>query len=140
MSSFMVSNKTLNILANYIYQEQPKETGYSLYYDRDDPKKIFERLCDLNYHAMCEHFNEEQAKALLNTEEYRYEEIPDISEHISREEIICRLECVLFKCNEGMVPYRDDAYIGLKLLSSSLARDEVLAIYEREMRANGWWD
>lgn len=139
MSSFMVSNKTLNILANYISQEQPLVTNYAFHYERGDGKKIYERLRDLNHRALCERYGGEKAQEMWDVEEYEYQEIPDIVVWIPQEEIICRLCCFLYQCDEGNLS-RDDIYIGLNKLAGSMAIDEVIAIYNDEIQQNGWWD
>lgn len=139
MSSFMVSNKTLNILANYIAQEQPLETNYAFHYERGDGKKIYEALRDLNHKALCERYGGERAQEMWDVSEYEYQEIPDIAVWIPQEEILCRLECFLYQCNEGLIP-RDDIYIGLNILAGIIARVEVAKIYRAECYEQGWWD
>ena len=138
MSSFMVNNRTLNILANYIAQNEPIETNYAFHYERGDGKKIYEALRDLNHKALCERYGGEKAQEMWDINEYEYQIFPDVAEWIPQEEIICRLCCFLYQCDEGTIP-RDDIYIGLDKLAGSMARDEVIMIYYDEMQQNGWW-
>lgn len=139
MSSFMVSNETLNILANYISQEQPFEINYAFHYERGDGKKIYEALRDLNHRALCERYGE-KAQEMWDVNQYEYQEIPDIILQKEEEEILCRLECFLYQCDEGLISSRDDIYIGLDRLAGAMARDLIGSIYTEKIAEQGWWD
>lgn len=139
MSSFMVSNKTLNIIASYIAQNEPIETNYAFHYERGDGKKIYEALRDLNHKALCERYGGEKAQEMWDVNQYEYQEIPDVAERIPQEEIICRLACYLYQCDEGRIEH-DDVYIGLRNLSEAMALNEVIGIYHAEIEEQGWWE
>ena len=138
MSSFMVSNKTLNIITNYILDNRPRELEYALYWADWKPEFIYEMLRDMNHRALCERYGGEVAQEMWDVNKYNYdpaEKIPSYSIREEKAQIVTRISCFLYQCNEGSVT-RDELYKDLEKWCGKIAVDFVL----HEADLEKWWD
>lgn len=134
MSSFMVSNETLCIISHYLARKElPPYMNYAIYYERGDVEKIYEALRDLNHKALAVRYGE-KANEMYDLAFYKYE---TPSRNFSNMEMVVRLSCFLYQCNEGTIN-NNELYLALERLCGELATSVILEIIPpRTME--GWW-
>lgn len=133
MSSFMVSNDTLCMLATYLATtELPPYMEYAIYYERKKPVKIHEALRDMNHRALACRYGE-SANDMWDPAFYVYHPASCDTD----KELITRITCYLYQCNEGMVD-KEELYLALQRLCGDLAVGYVLDNLE-PYESERWW-
>jgi len=125
MSSYIVDNKTINKIVNYIangkdmdfHQRQIKEK-YNIDLKTSLGCKLFGiKLLDLNTSGTCQRYKEQKNTAVLA--DYKYELLI-----VSRVQALKALSCFHYQCAEGDI-FEDSFYNYLEGLKGSIALDIV---------------
>lgn len=125
MSAFIVSDKTVNRIIDYVAWVSVKDpymlrilsgAGYEL---PDDVERLGQDMVNLNYGAVNERYSEEEKPEKFQ----RIRNLP-----VSLIQTVKSLQCYLYQCTEGEEFENSKLYLGLRRLEEHLLNEIVTSL------------